>query len=114
MVFSVMFIVVIFILAASNSLVPYHYEGSAIFLVYSFVNMYVYYIQYMFSITQQEALKMEGILSNGDLERDHDSLTIGSIDIVDVDLSYHEKSNTHEHYGHSIAEHSCNNFQEDS
>jgi hypothetical protein len=53
MVFSIIFIVAIFIIVASNSLVPLYYEGSAIFLVYAFVNLYVYYIQYMFTTTRE-------------------------------------------------------------
>lgn len=54
MIFSIIFIIALFIMVAANSFVPYHYEGSAIFLVYGFVNVYIYYIQYMFTITKEE------------------------------------------------------------
>jgi hypothetical protein len=58
-VFSSIFIIVIFIISVSNAFIPYSYEGSAIFFAYSFVNIYVYYIQYMFTITTDEAVNME-------------------------------------------------------
>jgi phosphatidylglycerophosphate synthase len=65
MVFSIIFIIAMFIIVASNSLVPYGYQGSAIFLVYAFVNLYIYYIQYMFTITKEESIKYEQIMRNG-------------------------------------------------
>lgn len=85
-VFSSIFIVIIFIIACSNAFIPYNYEGPVIFLTYAFVNMYIYYLQYMFSITREEAEKMDKIRENGGIEAVHDMVTIGSIDIVDVDL----------------------------
>jgi len=91
MVFSIVFIVAIFIIVASNTLVPYHYEGSAIFLVYSFVNLYVYYIQYMFTTTREESERMEIIMMDGGVESRHDVLSVGTVDIVDVELEDEEE-----------------------
>jgi len=59
MVISSVFIFLIFVVVAANQLIPYNYSGSAILLVYGLVNLYVYYLQYMFTITKEEAQKLE-------------------------------------------------------
>ena len=59
MALSVIFITVIFILIISNSLAIYNYKGSSILFVYCFVNIYVYYLQFMFTITTEELGKLE-------------------------------------------------------
>lgn len=51
-VFSSIFIVVIFIIACSNAFIPFNYEGPVIFLTYAFVNIYIYYLQYMYTVTR--------------------------------------------------------------
>lgn len=58
MVFSSIFIFALFVLVASNSLVLYNYSGAAILLVYGLTNTYIYYLQYMFTITREEAAKL--------------------------------------------------------
>jgi hypothetical protein len=58
------------------------------------VNIYVYYLQYMYSITREESFKLEGgdgkdgNWGNGGVpeEDNYDVLTVGTIDIVDVNL----------------------------
>ena len=88
MVFSCVFILVLFILLVSNSLTLFNYSGSAIMVSYGFINTYVYYLQYMYAITGEELEKIE----SGDVEMPHsniDMVTVGTIDIVDVDLDDH-------------------------
>ena len=92
LVFSSVFIIALFIIIASNAFVPFYYSGSAIFVVYAFINVYVYYIQYMFTITKSEAAKMEEIERNGGVEEHHDVLSVGTMDLVDVNLDYEEKT----------------------
>lgn len=58
MVFSCMFILALFIIIATNSLILFNYKGSSILLVYGLINIYVYYLQYMYSITGEELLKL--------------------------------------------------------
>jgi hypothetical protein len=58
MAFSSAFIFGIFIIIVSNSLVLFSYSGSSILIVYGLVNIYVYYIQYMFTITRDEVDKL--------------------------------------------------------
>lgn len=53
MVISSVFIFIIFIVVAANQLIPYNYSGSSVLLVYGLVNIYVYYLQYMFTITRE-------------------------------------------------------------
>jgi hypothetical protein len=65
MVISSAFIFFIFIIVAGNQLIPYNYSGSAILLVYGLVNLYVYYLQYMFTITREEAEKLRNKESEG-------------------------------------------------
>ena len=84
MVISSVFIFLIFIIVAANQLIPYNYSGSTVLLVYGLVNLYVYYLQYMFTITKEEAEKLEKNDFAG--EDGHEVLTVGSIDVVDVDL----------------------------
>jgi len=59
MVISSVFIFIIFIVVAANQLLPYNYNGSSVLLVYGLVNIYVYYLQYMFRITREEADKLD-------------------------------------------------------
>ncbi len=53
MVISSVFVFIIFIVVAANQLIPYNYNGSSVLLVYGLVNIYVYYLQYMFTITRE-------------------------------------------------------------
>jgi len=92
MVFSCIFILSLFIIIASNSLVLFNYKGPSILLVYGLINIYVYYLQYMYSITREESLKL--VNTDGGMleEENYDALTIGTIDIVDVNLDSPEKT----------------------
>ena len=85
MVISSLFIFVIFIVIAANQLIPYNYNGFSVLLIYGLVNIYVYYLQYMFTITREEAEKLDGSIFSG--QQQHEVLTVGSIDVVDVDLN---------------------------
>ena len=58
MMFSCIFIFTILVIILSNSLMPYNYSGSAIIVVYGFVNIYVYYLQMMYTITEEEVEKI--------------------------------------------------------
>lgn len=87
LVFSSIFIVALFIIIATNSLMPYNYSGSAIFLVYGFVNVYVYYLQYMYTITREEADKLDNQCITGEVEDSHESLTLGTLGEVYIDIN---------------------------
>ena len=76
MSFSSVFIFAVFVIVVSNSLVLFNYEGSQIFLVYSLINLYVYYIQYMFSITSDELAKLS---MPEEQANNYDNLTVGTI-----------------------------------
>lgn len=58
MAFSSAFIFGVFIIVVSNSLILYNYSGSGIMVVYGLINIYVYYLQYMFTITREEVEKL--------------------------------------------------------
>lgn len=53
MILSAFFIFAIFVIVVSNSLILYNYSGEKIFFTYSLINVYVYYLQYMFTITRE-------------------------------------------------------------
>ena len=73
----------IFIVVASNQLIPYNYTGSTILLVYGLVNVYVYYLQYMFTITKEEAKK----LGKDRIESEDERLTaLESINLIDINI----------------------------
>ena len=73
----------IFIVVASNQLIPYNYTGSTILLVYGLVNVYVYYLQYMFTITKEEAKK----LGKDRIESEDERLTaLESINVIDINI----------------------------
>ena len=59
MCFSSAFILAVFIILVSNALVPYNYSGSTILVVYSLINVYIYYLQYMYTITRDELERLE-------------------------------------------------------
>ena len=83
MVISSGFILLIFIAVASNQLIPYNYTGSTILLVYGLVNVYVYYLQYMFTITKEEAKK----LGKDRIESEDERLTaLESINVIDINI----------------------------
>ena len=68
---------------ASNQLIPYNYTGSTILLVYGLVNVYVYYLQYMFTITKEEAKK----LGKDRIESEDERLTaLESINVIDINI----------------------------
>jgi hypothetical protein len=55
MSFSSVFIFAVFIMLISNSLILFNYSGSVVLIVYGLINVYVYYLQYMYTITREEA-----------------------------------------------------------
>jgi hypothetical protein len=86
MAFSSAFIIGVFIIVVSNALAPYNYSGSSILVVYTLVNVYVYYLQYMFTITREEAARLEHPEPLPDRQDNYDVITVGTIDLVDVNL----------------------------
>lgn len=85
MAFSSVFIFAVFIIVISNSLILFNYSGSVILLVYALINVYIYYLQYMFTITREEVDKLSNPASIIP-ENNYDMITVGTIDIVDVNL----------------------------
>jgi uncharacterized protein YhhL (DUF1145 family) len=90
MAFSCAFILAVFIIVVSNALAPYNYNGSGILVVYSLVNIYVYYLQYMFTVTREETERMVNPPAAPDHQDQYDVLTVGTIDLVDVNLDEEE------------------------
>jgi hypothetical protein len=93
MVFSSVFIFAVFLIITSNALMPLNYSGSSIVLVYGLVNVYVYYLQIMYTITEEEVGKLQGEGGLGGME--YDMITTGTIDVVEVNL---EEGNENEKY----------------
>lgn len=52
MVFSSIFIFAVFVMAVTNSFILFNYSGPVILAVYGLINIYIYYLQYMFSVTR--------------------------------------------------------------
>lgn len=81
MVFSSVFILAVFIVVVSNSLILYNYSAPAILIVYTLINIYLYYLQYMYTITPEELQKLS------DPQHNHyDVITVATIELVDVNL----------------------------
>lgn len=91
MSFSCAFILAIFIIVVSNALAPYNYNGSGILVVYSMVNIYVYYLQYMFTVTREETERIVHPPEAPEQQDQYDVLTVGTIDLVDVNLDEEEE-----------------------
>jgi hypothetical protein len=86
MAFSSAFIIGVFIIVVSNALAPYNYSGSSVLVVYALVNVYVYYLQYMFTVTREEAARLKHPEPLPDRQDNYDIITVGTIDLVDVNL----------------------------
>jgi membrane protein YdbS with pleckstrin-like domain len=56
--FSLVFLLAVIIIISSNALAIFNYKPSSILLVYTFVNTYIIYLQYMYSITREELDKI--------------------------------------------------------
>lgn len=92
MAFSSVFIFAVFIIVISNSLILFNYSGSVVLLVYALINVYIYYLQYMFTITREEVNKLVNPASIIP-DNNYDMITVGTIDIVDVNLDDDVASN---------------------
>lgn len=92
MSFSSVFIFAVFIIVISNSLILFNYSGSVILLVYALINVYIYYLQYMFTITREEVDKLADPEARMP-DNNYDMITVGTIDIVDVNLDDEVVSN---------------------
>lgn len=54
--------------------------------MYSLINIYIYYLQYMFTITKEEAEKLSHPDQELEMQNNYDVITVGTIDLVDVNL----------------------------
>lgn len=80
---SLFFILAMALLLYTDSFTIFNYSGQRIFLVYTFFNFYVFYLQYMYTITREENY----ILKQGNDENGgNEGITVGSIDMVDINL----------------------------
>lgn len=91
MVFSSVFIIAVFIIIISNSLILYNYSAPAILIIFTLVNIYVYYLQYMYTITREELDKINN--PSPEVEHNYDVITVGTIELVDVNLDDEQDSN---------------------
>lgn len=53
LMFSFIFIVVIIVMLIINGFSVYEYTGNRILILFTFMNMYTIYLQYMFSVTSK-------------------------------------------------------------
>ena len=88
MVFSGVFIFAVFIIIVSNSLILYNYSAPVILIIFTLINIYVYYLQYMYTITREELDKIEN--PPPEVEHNYDVITVGTIELVDVNLDDEE------------------------
>lgn len=59
LLFSFLYIVVILVMLIIEGFSVYEYTGNRILILFGFMNMYTIYLQYMFSISSQEATKLD-------------------------------------------------------
>lgn len=59
LLFSFLYIVVILVMLIIEGFSVYEYTGNRILILFGFMNMYTIYLQYMFSISSQEAAKLD-------------------------------------------------------
>lgn len=105
LMFSFIYIVVILVMLAIEGFSVYEYTGNRILILFGFMNMYTIYLQYMYSINNQEAIKLDrerlvGMGSMGRSEVETIASHFGNEEImVDLDSEigdqpmYHQNSN---------------------
>jgi hypothetical protein len=59
LMFSFLFIVIIFVMLIIDGFSVYEYTGNRILILFGFMNMYTIFLQYMFSINTKEASKLD-------------------------------------------------------
>lgn len=59
LMFSFIYIVVIMVMLIIEGFSVYEYTGNRILILFGFMNMYTIYLQYMYSINNQEAAKLD-------------------------------------------------------
>ena len=71
LMFSFIYIVVIVVMLIIEGFSVYEYTGNRILILFGFMNMYTIYLQYMYSINNQEAAKLdrERLTGSGNLAR---------------------------------------------
>ena len=71
LMFSFIYIVVIMVMLIIEGFSVYEYTGNRILILFGFMNMYTIYLQYMYSINNQEAAKLdrERLVGNGSMAR---------------------------------------------
>mgnify|MGYP001057630229 CR=1 FL=1 len=71
LMFSSIYILVIVVMLIIEGFSVYEYTGNRILILFGFMNMYTIYLQYMYSINNQEALKLdrERLTGSGNLGR---------------------------------------------
>ena len=57
--FSFLYIIVMIVMLVINGFSVYEYAGNRILILFSFMNMYTIYLQYMYSINSKEAQHLD-------------------------------------------------------
>lgn len=79
LIFSVFFIFTIGLFLVSNSFSIFNYSGQKIILVFTLINTYVIYLQYMYTLTRGENKRLGA-------EPGDEQITVGTMDIADINL----------------------------
>ena len=93
MFFSIFFIFISIVLFAVNGYSIFSYEGNRILVLFTEVNMYTFYMQYMYSVSGEEKIKIDrGQLyeENNELFEQHNDLLENRENKDCVDLEFDE------------------------
>ena len=88
MFFSLFFLFTTLVIFVMNGFRIHSYHGNRILLLYTEMNMYTFYMQYMYSVTSEELAKIK---SGEFQETDRVKEVLSAKDFVDLDFGKHSE-----------------------